>query len=128
MYGLWEVVVHRRDLLLMGPFFPSLNELARVNALAMTEAVLDLNVLKLWRAHGWRLEVPPKKGAIVQQLLDPYHTHDARRSPKGFPDRVAIRPPRLVAPPEVHAVAPAIRLTPTYSHAHEASFPIPSPV
>lgn len=81
-----------------GPSFPTLSHLAQVAALDMSEAALDVAVLDLWRVYGWTLRVPRKKALLGadEQLLDPYHTHDARRSPAGFPDRVAIRPPRLM--------------------------------
>lgn len=46
----------------------------------MTEKELDRIVCDLARTCGW---------------LN-YHTHDSRRSPEGFPDRVLVRPPRVI--------------------------------
>ena len=82
----------------MGPCFVSLDPVRRVTALEMTEAQLDHDVLALWRAYGWTLRLLTKKrgGAVVEEIVDPYHTRDSRGSAKGFPDRVAIRPPRLM--------------------------------
>jgi len=46
----------------------------------MRERVLQAHVERLLRVCGWRY----------------YHTHDSRRSVAGFPDLVALRPPRFV--------------------------------
>lgn len=45
---------------------------------AETEAAFQAKVSMLFRRHGWLT----------------YHTHDSRRSDEGFPDFVAISPPR----------------------------------
>jgi len=46
----------------------------------MTEKELDFEVMKLAMMFNWLS----------------YHTHDSRRSAAGFPDRVLVRPPRIV--------------------------------
>lgn len=46
----------------------------------MTEKDLQSNVLELARLRAWRA----------------YHTYDSRRSQKGFPDLVLLKPPRLI--------------------------------
>lgn len=47
---------------------------------AGSEAAFQVQVLNLAGFHSWRC----------------YHTHDSRRSQKGFPDLVLIRPPELI--------------------------------
>lgn len=49
-------------------------------AKAMTEAELQAEVIELAKTYGWLH----------------YHTHDSRRSPRGFPDLVLVRNGRLV--------------------------------
>ncbi len=46
----------------------------------VTERDFQQTVLELARVLGWRC----------------YHTHDSRRSEPGFPDIVAVRPPRII--------------------------------
>lgn len=46
----------------------------------VTEKDFQATVLELARVLGWRC----------------YHTHDSRRSEPGFPDIVAVRPPRVI--------------------------------
>lgn len=48
---------------------------------ALSEGAFQTQVLDLAALRGWR----------------PYHTHDSRRSHKGWPDLVLARPPRLIA-------------------------------
>lgn len=47
---------------------------------ALTEAAFQQQVLQLAGFYNWRC----------------YHTHDSRRSQKGFPDLVLVRPPELI--------------------------------
>lgn len=47
----------------------------------MTEAELQREVIDLAKIYGWDFR---------------YHTHDARKSSKGFPDWVLVRPPRII--------------------------------
>lgn len=46
----------------------------------MTEEQLDHGIRDLAELFGWKR----------------YHTHDSRRSPKGFPDLVLVRAPRVL--------------------------------
>jgi hypothetical protein len=55
-------------------------ELRQMVARAMSEEELDANVDMLARQLHWLS----------------YHTHDSRRSPSGFPDRVLVRDGRLI--------------------------------
>lgn len=47
----------------------------------MTEAELQRHMLQAATLYGWRRR---------------YHTHDARKSAKGFPDWVMVRVPRVI--------------------------------
>lgn len=47
----------------------------------MLEAALQTRVLELCARHSWTLT---------------YHTYDSRRSQRGFPDLVLVRPPRVI--------------------------------
>lgn len=61
-----------------GPVSPE--EYARIVADAMTEAAFQKQVADLAKSLGWRF----------------YHTHDSRRSERGFLDCCAVRGPRLI--------------------------------
>jgi hypothetical protein len=52
----------------------------RVRILVQPESVLQNQVERLAALYGWR----------------PYHTHDSRHSPPGFPDLVLVRGTRLI--------------------------------
>jgi hypothetical protein len=55
--------------------------MTRTTTLPQSESSLQAAVIKLAKLNGWAC----------------YHTYSSRRSEPGFPDLIAVRPPRIIA-------------------------------